>query len=231
MTKTRILAPIVVLVLLASACNIFQPRGESTPLVQPPAALTDTESVLAALGGIPCPNSDFTCVTLGAPLDHDHPDDGRTIGVTFAVLPASGERKGMFVTVVGGPGGSGLAVADNYTAAFDPSIPEHFDVVFFDQRGMGASGGLQCTNAAAAYYQVEMDPLTAEGEVAMAGEAESFAGACAAEMGGDDLLPYIGTDQAIEDLEAFRQAIGDGYTASLTAPSSSRPTQRPTRSA
>jgi len=39
----------------------------------------------------------------------------------------------MFVTATGGPGTSGLDAKDSYTAAFDPSIPQHFDVIFFDQ--------------------------------------------------------------------------------------------------
>ena len=111
-------------------------------------ASKDTTAILDSLGGYPCPNSDFTCVDVTVPLDHTQPpaqpQDGGTIKVVFGVLPANGERKGMFVTVTGGPGTSGLLSADSYTSAFDPSIPEHFDIVFFDQRGVGLSGGLQC---------------------------------------------------------------------------------------
>jgi pimeloyl-ACP methyl ester carboxylesterase len=115
----------------------------------------------------------------------------------------------MFVTAVGGPGGSGLAVADTYTAAFDPSITEAFDVVFFDQRGLGASGGQQCVAAAAANYGAEYDPQTAAGETELARDAEQFARDCPAEMGNPEILPYLGTEQAIEDLEVFRSELGD----------------------
>src|SRR5512141_15281 len=97
-----------------------------------------TEQSLADLGGSPCSeDSSFTCVTIDVPLDHFNPADTRTIPVVFAVLPASGERKGMFVTATGGPGTSGVLLADSYSAGFDASILESFDVVFFDQRGMG----------------------------------------------------------------------------------------------
>ena len=97
----------------------------------------DTETFLQNLGGFQCfEDSIFTCVTIDVPLDHFNPSDTRTIPVTFAVLPASGVRKGMFVTATGGPGYSGIASADSYTEAFDPSIPEAFDIVFFDQRGI-----------------------------------------------------------------------------------------------
>lgn len=144
-------------------------------------------------------------MTLAVPLDHHSPDDGRTLQVTFAVLPASGERKGMFVTVTGGPGTSGLAVADDYAAALDPSIREHFDLVFFDQRGVG----LQCPYAAADYYRTDLDPWSPDGEFRMTAAAADFVAACTAEMGHPDWLPYLGTDQAVEDLERFRQAMGD----------------------
>ena len=197
------------------ACRALSPAIISLPSLTPPpeASLISTgEGMLARLdrlGGTPCPESDFICVTLTVPLDHLDPADGRTIEVVFAVLPAGGDRRGMFVTAVGGPGGSGLAVADTYTAAFDPSITEAFDVVFFDQRGLGASGGQQCVAAAAANYGAEYDPLTAAGETELALDAERFARDCPAEMGNPDLLPYLGTEQAIEDLEVFRRELGD----------------------
>src|SRR5512137_423066 len=85
----------------------------------------DTQSILERLGGTDCPDSTFTCINVTVPLDHFNPD-GRTMDVVFGVLPASGERKGMFVTATGGPGSSGLLSADRYTWTFDPSILENF---------------------------------------------------------------------------------------------------------
>ena len=187
------------------------PSPEATQELVPasPAAPESTTAILERLGGRPCPDSDFTCVTLAVPLDHFNPEEAGMIEVVFAVLPATGERKGMFVTVTGGPGSSGLSAADGYTAAFDPSLPEHFDLVFFDQRGVGASGGLQCVEAAAALYRSETHTTTPEGEAALSAAAQAFAQDCVRETGRTDLLPYLGTRQAVEDLEDFRQAIGD----------------------
>ena len=89
---------------------------------------SDTQQILDDLGGEPCfEGSAFTCVTIDVPLNHFDPADTRTIPVVFAVLPASGERKGMFVTATGGPGSSGVLLADFYSAGFDPSIFESFD--------------------------------------------------------------------------------------------------------
>jgi pimeloyl-ACP methyl ester carboxylesterase len=169
----------------------------------------DTTALLESMGGYPCPDSNFTCVDLTVPLDHVHPEDGRTTKVVFGVLPATGERKGIFVTVTGGPGTAGLSSADGYTAAFDPGIPEHFDIIFFDQRGVGQSGGLQCAQAATAFYLSNWDATTPAGEQEMAANSQTFAQDCVVEMGNPEILPYLGTNQAIEDLNVFRQAMGD----------------------
>ena len=39
--------------------------------------------------------------------------------------------------------------------------------------------------------------------------ARTFSNDCVTEMGNPEILPYLGTAQAVEDLEAFRQAMGD----------------------
>jgi pimeloyl-ACP methyl ester carboxylesterase len=160
--------------------------------------------------GRPCPNdSDFTCYTLTVPLDHFDPTNPQTLEVVFGLRPADGRRKGMLVIATGGPGSSGLAAADSYAASYDPAILEQFDLVFFDQRGVGASGGLQCPQAVADYYQTETDTQTPAGEAAAVAAAQTFAAACVSELDQPDLLPYLTTRQAVADLEAFRQAVGD----------------------
>jgi pimeloyl-ACP methyl ester carboxylesterase len=169
-----------------------------------------TLAALEELGGQPCPSeSDFTCVTLTVPLDHFDPANRNTVDVVFGVLPATGERKGMLVVATGGPGSSGLSAADFYVLTYDPSIPEHFDLVFFDQRGVGASGGLNCSEAVAVYSQTDAQTETPAGEAALLTAAQTFAQTCQRELGvSNQLLPYLGTRQAVEDLELFRQAIG-----------------------
>jgi len=160
--------------------------------------------------GEPCPNDSlFTCVTIQVPLDHFTPADTRTIPVVFAILPASGDRKGMFVTATGGPGTSGVLSADYYSSGFDPGISEAFDIVFFDQRGMGLSGGLTCPLAATTYYQQDARGQTPPQEAALKRAANTFSTDCEGELSDPGLLPYLGTKQAVEDLEVFRQIIGD----------------------
>jgi len=183
------------------------PEPAPTETARPP--IEDAAALLESLGGYPCPNSDFTCLDVAVPLDHTNPQDGRTATVVFGVLPASGERQGMFVVATGGPGTSGLLSADSYVSYYDPSILENYDIVFFDQRGVGLSGGLQCPQAAAVFYRSEWDASTPASQELLLDTAQTFAESCIEEMGDPEILPYMGTKQAVEDLEVFRQLFGE----------------------
>ena len=207
---------ILVLLFLVQACASPTPLPTTQPApTESPVSVTetpmeeDTASRLERSGGYPCPDSDFTCINVNVPLNHFDPQDTRTMDVVFAVLPATGERKGMFVTVIGGPGGSGLLSADNYTSYFDPRITENFDVVFFDQRGINQSNGLFCAQAAADYYRSDTNATTPEGEEHLLDVTKTFVDDCITEIGKTDLLPYLDTVQAVEDLEVFRALMGD----------------------
>jgi pimeloyl-ACP methyl ester carboxylesterase len=153
----------------------------------------------------PCPDSDFECITLAVPRDHFRAG-GPTWEVTFGILRATGERKGVFVSAAGGPGESGLSVADDYTAAFPEGMTDAYDVVWFDQRGIGESGSFQCPVATDTYYSDDAqagDPAQAE---AVKTVARTYVEACIDETDADEAdLPFYATRQAVEDLEAFRE--------------------------
>lgn len=169
-----------------------------------------SREILRALNGAPCPDSEFTCVTITVPLDHFNPTDTRTLGAVFAVLPATGARKGMFVTATGGPGTAGIGCcADYYTSFFARGLTEHFDIVFFDQRGVGLSGGLTCPDAAADWYRTDWRGDTPKRAQKLNHAARAFSDDCDVESGYSDALKFLGTKQAVEDLEAFRAAVGD----------------------
>ncbi|MBV6393239.1 MAG: hypothetical protein KPEEDBHJ_02476 [Anaerolineales bacterium] len=204
MKKFPLCVTILALALQACASPAAEPAvGETESPVE------DTVSRLERAGGYPCPDSAFTCVDLFAPLDHFDLKNLAQTKVVFAVLPATGERKGMFVVVVGGPGGSGVMSADSYASYYDPRIAENFDIVFFDQRGINQSGGLYCVNAAAKYYRADADASTPEGEAELRGVTKTFVDECVAEMGDSELIAHLDTAQAVEDLEMFRKFMGD----------------------
>ncbi|MFZ5881176.1 MAG: alpha/beta hydrolase [Chloroflexota bacterium] len=233
MFAKRILPALLALSLALLACAIPalpvtvteefpQPPTATLPPTEPAhslPALSDIRPVLEGLGGQPCEESpDFTCVSVQVPLDHFDAANTETLNVVFAVLPAWGERYGMFVQAYpGGPGGEGVSTAT--TAWFDDAILEHYDMVYFDQRGLGLSGELACP---AAYTKNFLAMLnrddtaglegfdTPEEQQALVEENRAFVNECVAEMGIDPTrLAFYGTNQVAEDLESFRQVIGD----------------------
>lgn len=222
----KIFAFILLLSLVTLACSTLMPTPTATqPPVQTQSPETPAETSggiaqkLSDLGGAPCEeNPDLTCVTLQVPLNHFDPANTETIDVVFGVLPASGERYGMFVQAFpGGPGGEGISSA--YWNYFDDQVLERYDIVYYDQRGLGLSNPLECP---VAYekdfisYLTGFDTAGKEGydtpaeQEALVNDSRAYVEECVAEIGIDPAkLAFYGTDQVAEDIESFREAIGD----------------------
>jgi pimeloyl-ACP methyl ester carboxylesterase len=216
MNIKRLILALSVLVLAALACGLFVP---GTPTPEPPpspppvsdepgtpeSGSVDITARLEELGGEACEESpDFTCVTIQVPLDHFDATNTETLDVVFAVAPATGERYGMYVQAFpGGPGGEGISTGGLFW--FPEDVLEHYDIVYFDQRGVGLSHPVACP---AAYskdflsYLNETDQAGQEGydtpaeQQSAVEDARAFVDECVAEI-------------VAEDLETFRQAIGD----------------------
>ncbi len=159
----------------------------------------------------PCPDTTtFECVTLAVPKDHFAAAGGPTWDITFAIHKATKERKGTYVEITGGPGYSDIPTRDGYVDDYyAPSISEDYDMVWLDQRGIGLSGPIQCTKAAAAYYVTTARPQIPAERADAAAAAEAFAKDCVAESGVAEAdLPFYATKQAVEDLEAVRAYLG-----------------------
>jgi pimeloyl-ACP methyl ester carboxylesterase len=102
---------------------------------------------------------------------------------------------------------------------FSDAILEHYDIVYFDQRGIGLSNPLSCPKAYEANF---MSYLNASDKAGLEGldtpaeqqqaidDARTYAENCVAEIGIDPAkLAFFGTDQVAEDIDSFRAAIGD----------------------
>ncbi|MCX7889401.1 MAG: alpha/beta hydrolase [Rhodobacteraceae bacterium] len=174
-------------------------------LLARPAGAQDMAERLAALGGQPCALSSLTCVTIDVPRDPVAGDPGGTLPVTFAVSPAKTASRGVLVIVVGGPGGSGLAVADDYMGAFDAELTAQVDIVFFDQRGTGPDTGLVCPEAQGRYDTADVPLDRPEAAISI---TKQYVSDCLSQLDHADLLGLVDSDRAIRDLEVFRQAIG-----------------------
>ena len=231
MPRKNLFPVILLLAAFSMACTFGGLLARPTPpvtldppivTVAPTEGLTERQAGdMAALlqNGFACEeNPDFTCITLQVPLNHFDPSNSETLEVFFAIAPARGERYGMFVQAFpGGPGGEGIS--SGTTSFFNDAILEHFDIVFFDQRGLGLSGPLACPEAYAAdflNYLTGFDQAGVEGldtpaeQQEAVDSARTYVEACVKEIGVDPAqLSYYGTAQVAEDLEFFRQAVGD----------------------
>ncbi|MFE1470657.1 alpha/beta hydrolase [Nocardiopsis dassonvillei] len=154
------------------------------------------------------------CGTVTVPLDHDEPG-GRTLDIALVRAPASGppqERLGSLVVNPGGPGASGVRALD--TPLFGDDVRAAFDLVSFDPRGVGDSGGFACGDR---YALVEArqgvagtDPgdLDAVELQPLEDAARRYAGACAQTVG-EEFLTRLGTVHVARDLDIVRDALGE----------------------
>ncbi|MCC6500926.1 MAG: alpha/beta fold hydrolase [Anaerolineales bacterium] len=226
MSRSKVFTLLLCLSVFVLACNFGGLLSTPAPTVPPPPPPTeaarqngDMTGLLERLNGAPCEeNPDFTCVTIAVPLDHFDATNAEMLDVTFAVAQAAGERYGMFVQAFpGGPGGEGISSGG--LSWYAEGILEHFDIVYFDQRGLGLSGELACPSAYAKDFLNSLNNVDATGaegldtpaeQQAATDEAQTFVGSCIAEIGIDPArLVYYGTNQVAEDIESFRQQVGD----------------------
>ncbi|MBL9051916.1 MAG: alpha/beta hydrolase [Tabrizicola sp.] len=176
-----------------------------TLLAAPASAEVALHEAASGLDLFPCELSGLSCTSLTVPLDHRANDPAKTLEITFALSFASIESRGILFYFVGGPGGSGLASAENYLSSFDPSLTDYMDIVFVDQRGTGPVHGLSCPKAQAIF---DIAPASLDEPEAALATARTYVADCTAELGQDAILAVVNTDQAIRDFEMFRQKLG-----------------------
>jgi pimeloyl-ACP methyl ester carboxylesterase len=144
--------------------------------------------------------SAFECITLAVPADHFTPASP-TWHVTFALHRGSVDSRGVLVIAVGGPGDSGIDEADTDLSLMSPDITDHYDVVLFDQRGVGRSEPFRCDTALAEDHTgaLTSSSPTADRD-AFAAAAGEFSARCFAEAGvAQDTAPRYSTREAVED--------------------------------
>ena len=137
------------------------------------------------------------CAQLVVPLAYDNDNrsarrhDPRTLTLALSKVPASGERLGSVIFINGGPG---QASVEPYLQNDGlEALREHFDLISYDPRGVGFSTpGIRCHDAG------EETPSS----------ARAFVAACQKHTPAY-LLPHIGSDEATNDVEQIRLALGD----------------------
>ncbi len=148
---------------------------------------------------------------LTVPLDYADPQ-GETIDLWIVRHKADeDDRIGVMLANNGGPGSAASTIAENAELWFPSTLTDRFDVVSWDPRGTGISGGsVDCID------DDEYDRFYASGDATPDDDAErqelvelarTFAERCVERVG--DALQYIGTNNSARDMDAIRQALGE----------------------
>lgn len=152
----------------------------------------------------------FQCATLHVPLSYAHPG-GAAIQLAVIRLPASDPkaRVGSLVLNPGGPGASGVQFLEEAASSFPAVIRQHFDLVSFDPRGVGASTAIRCLSSQQLdeYIGANPDPTTPAQIASVVAVNKMFATGCERESG--RLLAHVSTLDEARDMDVLRSALKD----------------------
>jgi pimeloyl-ACP methyl ester carboxylesterase len=139
----------------------------------------------------PCPETnDFACGRLVVPLDPSgHTPGSITLAIRRHRAPV-GTARSAVIALAGGPGQAANSFAENFTQLLGPILSTR-DLIVFDQRGTGDSGGLACR---------------ALGGPDENGPPSMLIPECATQLG--PTRGFYTTADSVADIEAIRQASG-----------------------
>jgi pimeloyl-ACP methyl ester carboxylesterase len=148
---------------------------------------------------------------LTVPLDYDNPDGDQVRLWVTRHRATTDTRAGVLLSNNGGPGVAASTVAENAELYFDEPLLEVFDIVSWDPRGTGVSGGSVDCIADEQYDSffgsVDITPEDDVERDALRQRDVDFAAACVEAVG--EALPHIGTNNSARDMESIRLALGE----------------------
>lgn len=151
----------------------------------------------------------FECADFEVPYDHDAPDDRVfTLPLLRRLAKNPDARIGSLLFNPGGPGGSGVGFLKSAWVAMPQLIAERFDLIGFDPRGQASSTpGIDCIVDLSAFIALDPTPSDAAQLKAIEDETSALVAGCQQRSG--EVLPYVGTNQIVRDMDMLREALGD----------------------
>ncbi|GHH41057.1 alpha/beta fold hydrolase [Lentzea cavernae] len=186
-------------------------------LVAPLVTATPAVAAPSTLNWQPCrqvqehwyPDDDRTeCTTVTVPLDHSRPH-GRKIDLAVSRIRATdpGKRRGVLLMNPGGPGNPGIGMPFSMLGTKLAELNADHDLIGFDPRATGASGGVECEATPA--DGPEPDPK-ASPEARFRQDYERNARTNARCTGYDrELLTNLSTRAVADDMDLIRAALGE----------------------
>lgn len=198
--------------LLIHALDPWQPppgeRDRRWPIAT--MAILAVLAVIPLAGNVPYLFSGRDCEALGlecrsilAQADQVANDPrGATTMIRYGVHRAAKATQGTLVIATGGPGVSGIATASDTLSRLGDELTDAYDIVFFDTRGVGDSGYVDCPSASGQYQSVLWFD-------AAASVIDAFVDECLAETKVDAArLGEYGSAHLVEDIETIRNDLG-----------------------
>ena len=194
---------------VATSTATSAPLPTDTPA---PAVFRETRCKFELPDGL-VNGKNIKCGVLEVPVDRSDPNSPMT-ELAVAILPHSskGEAAQPLVYLEGGPGGSALEYLyltyDNY---YKPYTDAGFDVILFDQRGVGFSEpALDCPDEDQLFYDLldnEIDGKTYNEQEMNELTIEAMA-ACASDLASEVNLSNYNSNANAADVEDLRKALG-----------------------
>ena len=156
----------------------------------------------------PCPDEpELQCRGIRVPRDWSRPK-GRSYVVNARRLPArpvaGGRSEGSVIINFGGPGEDGSALS----LFTDNPLRRHFDLVSWDPRGVGSDPELaECGTPAMGSWRPRTGPFTWS-QIARQTFRQRATVNRACVAANKKVLPYVGSNQVVRDLDAVREAVG-----------------------
>ncbi|MBK8251226.1 MAG: alpha/beta fold hydrolase [Polyangiaceae bacterium] len=149
------------------------------------------------------------CGTLEVPIDHTDPY-GPTFTLPVVRKEAANpeERIGSILFNPGGPGGSGANLVRAAWIIMPPEVRARFDLIGFDPRGQaGSTPPIHCLDDISTFAALDTTPDNSAELTEIQTQSQTLADACAEQSG--DILPFIGTNAIVQDMDLLRRALGD----------------------
>jgi pimeloyl-ACP methyl ester carboxylesterase len=149
------------------------------------------------------------CATVRVPVNYQRPG-GRRISLALTEVPATAppaQRQGALLVNPGGPGASGLSLAQVVASGLSRPVAADYDIIGFDPRGVGSSSpAINCDPSFYSGVRPDYIPASQAAEQVQVSRARTFAAHCARKYRW--LLPYLTTRDVARDLNSIRAALG-----------------------
>ena len=154
--------------------------------------------------------------TFTVPVDYADPSKGTfdlNIARHLALKPD--ERIGSLLVNPGGPGSAGTDFAVLAELNFGKPLLDHFDIVAWDPRGVGATApAIDCTDDYDHFYATgDITPVNAAERQQLVDLAKELADDCVTRNAG--YYQYVGTNNSARDMDAIRAALGEAKISYL----------------